>query len=642
LKIVYIHRLIILVVSVAVIALGAAVIIYAWLLEAKIADPAITGQLPLAKDAAVCFILAGLSMILQLNRKNTKAIGRALAITVMCISVLALFQNLFPAHYQSIFHIFDAYVIFGMASQTSICFILLGLALFLVREESRRYFTQLCLHVVAYIAFIVLVGHILAIPDFFLLSFFSAMAIYSAIAFLLFSVAVSLIHPTIGLTGMIMGNKMGNVMARRLTLRLSVAMLLATYMLIQFYRQRWIGIEFAIAMFAVAFQIVSLFFIYKTTSVLNKIEEKKDIATENFKAIIESAPNALVMANIKGDISLVNKQANKIFGYNASELLGKSLETIIPKRFRMAHKHKHADYYRQPEARNFDQIHDLYALRKDGTEFPVEIGITPIVTDEGTVAIASIVDVTERVQNEAIIKKQLFELQLKNQEMEQFTYIASHDLQEPLRTVLNYIQFLEEDYPEQISGEVALHVSEMKYAVNRMGILVRSLLDYGRLGQNKVLKLTDTGIIVNDVIADLNTLIKTTHASIIIDCKLPVLNTYETELRQLFQNLINNAVKFRKPDVAPIISIGCEKSGEDYEFFIADNGIGIDPKYFQRIFLMFQRLNKINEFEGYGVGLANCKKIVDLHGGRIWVESATGEGSVFKFTIPIIEDEEDS
>jgi light-regulated signal transduction histidine kinase (bacteriophytochrome) len=234
------------------------------------------------------------------------------------------------------------------------------------------------------------------------------------------------------------------------------------------------------------------------------------------------------------------------------------------------------------------------------------------------------------------------EIQVRSHEMEQFIYIASHDLQEPLRTLLNYIQLLEEDYPEQLSGEIGDHLGEMKSAITRMGVLVRSLLDYGRLGQHKVLALTDVSRVVKEVLADLNTLIKTTHTTIEIEYELPDLYVYETELRQLFQNLINNAIKFRKQDTAPIIKIGCIRHDDYYEFFVSDNGIGIDPKHFDKIFLMFQRLHKEEVYKGYGVGLAYCHKIVDMHGGRIWVESEPGKGSVFRFTILMMNDEQNS
>lgn len=249
------------------------------------------------------------------------------------------------------------------------------------------------------------------------------------------------------------------------------------------------------------------------------------------------------------------------------------------------------------------------------------------------ISMASVIDLTYRKTYEKIIKDQVAELQVKNTELEQFSYIASHDLQEPLRTVSNYIQLLEEDYPEQINDEIKIHLGVMGAAVGRMGILINSLLEYAKLGKNKQLSLTDCNAVVSHVIADLNNLIKNNNARIEVLDKLPTLYAYETELRQLFQNLINNAIKFRKEGVAPEIKIGCVQKDGYTEVSVQDNGIGIAHSHSRRIFDIFQRLHSESEYEGHGIGLANCKKIVDMHGGKIWVESQPGKGSIFKFTL---------
>lgn len=635
------YKILILPASVIVISLGVLVHIYAYLLESKIADPTVTGHLPIAKDAALCFILLGISLILRSTSRHSN-LARLFSAFIIVVSLCSLLQNFFNEGYTRYFSTISENVYFGMSAQTAICFICLSFAFFNINEPKLKSYIQTLLHFVTGIALIVIIGHMLYIPHFYLLSFFSAMALYSAISFFIISIAASFVNPDQGITGMLVGKSIGNVMARRLTIRILCAVVFVSAFLILSYRYKWLAVDFAIALGAVIFSVITLLFIHKTAFVLNKIERKQEMATKNFRAVIESAPNALVISDINGNISLVNAQANNIFGYEDGELIGKDLDVIIPERFRGAHREKQPHYFKNPKPRHFDHRLDLCALRKDGTEFPIEIGITPIITEEGTVALASIVDITELRNNEAIIKKQMSELSIKSHEMEQFIYIASHDLQEPLRTQLNYLQLLEEDYPEQLSGEIGEHLTEMKSAIVRMGILVRSLLDYGRLGQNKVLTVTDVQKVVKNVLADLNTLIKTTNAIIEVEPNLPTIQGYETELRQLFQNLINNAIKFRKPDVIPHIKIGCSKHNNYYEFYVADNGIGIDEKYFQRIFHMFQRLHKEEDYQGYGVGLANCKKIVDLHRGTIWVESELGKGSVFKFTISILDDEQNS
>jgi len=354
-------------------------------------------------------------------------------------------------------------------------------------------------------------------------------------------------------------------------------------------------------------------------------------AEEQFRSVVESAPNAIVVTGSDGKVTLVNTEAEKLFGYTRSELIGSPSQILIPSRFRKKEGGNDM-FYTAPSQRLNPGPRELFAIKKDGREFPVEMAVSPIENPDGDSTITSIIDITERKKSEVIIKKQLIELQLKNREMEQFNYIASHDLQEPLRTVSNYIEMLEEDYEDKLDDEVKESLNMINAAVSRMSLLVRSILDYGRLGRNKTLALINCGEVVNTVLSDLEYLIQNHSATITVE-PLPILPAYETELRQLFQNLINNAIKFRKKDVAPVIAIGYSQTGSTHEFYITDNGIGIEPKHFERIFHIFQRLHKEDEFEGNGIGLANCKKIVDMHGGRIWIESQHGLGTTFKFTL---------
>ncbi len=274
---------------------------------------------------------------------------------------------------------------------------------------------------------------------------------------------------------------------------------------------------------------------------------------------------------------------------------------------------------------------DLCALTRDGREIQVEIGLHPIHTQNGLLVQASIIDITERKIQEAIITRHVIELEAKNRELEQFTYIASHDLQEPLRTITNYIHLVKEDFG-QLHTELPMYITTIEQSAKRMQSLVKGLLDFARLGRDKVLVTADSGRLVTNVIADLQNLITHSQAKIFIS-DMPHLNVYETELQQLFQNLIINAIKFRREFVPPVIQIASEQVEGEWRFSVRDNGIGIAAEYHERIFHIFQRLNKDTEYEGYGIGLANCKKIAELHGGKIWVESEPGSGSTFYFTI---------
>jgi len=350
-------------------------------------------------------------------------------------------------------------------------------------------------------------------------------------------------------------------------------------------------------------------------------------AEERFRLVVESAPNAMILANAEGVITLINKQTEQLFGYARTELVGSKLEVLIPERFRGGHPEHRSHFFSSPSVRSMGVGRELFAVRKDGSEFPVEIGLNPIETDEGNVVLASIIDITERKRHEMFLA-----LERKNKELEHFNYIASHDLQEPLRTVSNYIQILEEDFADQFNEEARHHLRIIDRATKRMSILVRSLLEYSRLGREQKLVSVNCKVLVNNVISDLNGLIQVTKARIEVE-ELPLINGYEIELRQLFQNLIINAIKFRRKQVNPEIKVGYKRNNENFEFYIMDNGIGIASRHFERIFHIFQRLNNRHEYDGYGIGLANCKKIVEIHGGKIWVESVLGAGSTFKFTI---------
>jgi signal transduction histidine kinase len=231
-------------------------------------------------------------------------------------------------------------------------------------------------------------------------------------------------------------------------------------------------------------------------------------------------------------------------------------------------------------------------------------------------------------------EKRAAELLIANKELEQFTYIASHDLREPLRTVSNYMQVFEEDYLDQLDDNARKYLNAVNNATKRMSLLIKSLLDFSRLGRNIKLTSVDFKKIIDDVVADLETMIKTSHAVIEV-AEMPKLNVYETDIRQVFQNLISNAIKFQKSGNQPKIQIRSEKVNERWKFSISDNGIGIDPAHFDRVFDIFQRLHTSEvDYEGNGIGLANCKKIVQLHQGEIWIESNIGLGTTFNFTIP--------
>jgi ligand-binding sensor domain-containing protein/signal transduction histidine kinase len=224
------------------------------------------------------------------------------------------------------------------------------------------------------------------------------------------------------------------------------------------------------------------------------------------------------------------------------------------------------------------------------------------------------------------------ELEKKNQELEQFVYIASHDLREPLRTTSSFVELFQKQYKGKLDQKADTYLSYITQAADRMKTLIDDLLDYSRIGNNKELQKVDCNVILEEVLADLGIALAEAGTQI-KSGTLPVINGHPTAIKQLFQNLIANGTKFRKKDVVPVIRINTESKDDHWKFSFSDNGIGIEKQHTEKVFSIFQRLHTRKEYEGSGIGLAHCKKIVELHNGKIWIESAPGEGSTFYFTI---------
>jgi PAS domain S-box-containing protein len=252
-------------------------------------------------------------------------------------------------------------------------------------------------------------------------------------------------------------------------------------------------------------------------------------------------------------------------------------------------------------------------------------------------AIETFQDITERKRAEGELKRTLSDLKRSNTDLEQFAYVASHDLQEPLRMVTGYMQLLERRYIGKLDSDADVFIGFAVDGANRMQILINDLLTYSRVGtRGKPLTPTDCETLLPQTLSNLKVSIGDSGAVITYNA-LPTVMADGSQLAHVFQNLIGNAIKFKGED-APRIHIAAEQKGDEWVFSVADNGIGIEPEFFDRIFVIFQRLHGREEYSGTGIGLAVCKKIVDRHGGRMWVESEPGRGSTFYFTIPTKEE----
>jgi PAS domain S-box-containing protein len=364
-----------------------------------------------------------------------------------------------------------------------------------------------------------------------------------------------------------------------------------------------------------------------------KAEETLRKSQLMFETLFECLPDAIVAADAEGCITQVNASAEKLFGYNRSELLGQPVELLMPERFRAAHKGQRQKFYVAPVSRPMGAGLQLYGRRKDGREFPADIQLSTIETESGHSVLTVTRDITERKQAADALARRTEELERSNAELEHFAYVASHDLQEPLRMVASFTQLLAKRY----RGKLDSHADQfIEYAVDgarRMQDLINDLLAYSRVGtRGQEFAPTSCETVLEIALTNLKTAIEKAGARVTHD-PLPTVVADQGQLCQVFQNLVGNAVKFRGLD-APHVHVSAEKREGEWRFSVRDNGIGIDAQDAERIFVIFERLHTSAEYPGTGIGLAISKKIIERHGGRIGVESEPGKGAAFYFTIP--------
>jgi PAS domain S-box-containing protein len=352
-----------------------------------------------------------------------------------------------------------------------------------------------------------------------------------------------------------------------------------------------------------------------------------------YRGLLEAAPDAMVVVNQGGEIVLLNVQAEKQFGYRRDELLGQNVKNIIPKGFA---ERLIADGLRSAEDALAQQIGtgiELTGRRKDGSDFPIELMLSPLASAEGILVTAAIRDITTRKAAAADLLQKVEELNRSNEGLGQFAYIASHDLQEPLRMVASYTQLLSRRYKGKLDSDADEFIAFAVDGASRMQRLIQDLLTYSRVGTkgSDLLDISSENAL-RQALLNLRGAIKESGALVTHD-PLPTVLADEMQLVQLFQNLVGNAIKYQGPGVPKVHIAAARNSGKKWSFSVQDNGLGIEPQYFERIFGMFQRLHKREAFAGTGIGLAICKKIVEQHGGSISVESQPGQGSTFRFVL---------
>jgi PAS domain S-box-containing protein len=372
-------------------------------------------------------------------------------------------------------------------------------------------------------------------------------------------------------------------------------------------------------------------------SAIVEISERKRLEAR-FRATVESAPTAIVMIDQAGTIVLANAELERLFDYGRGELLRQKIEVLIPERFQAGHPALRTQYFSAPEARRMGRGRDLFGLRKDGSEFPVEIGLNPVTTDEGSFVLAAIVDITERARQAAALRQANEALERSNIELQRFAHVASHDLQTPMRSIASFVELLEATYSDKLDGQAKDWIRRTIESIGQLQTLIRDLLEYSRV-DSQAHPFTQVAFreVLDQAVSLLDTSIR--DASAEVTCgELPVVMGDRSQLVQVMLNLIGNSLKYRSSQPVRVqVSAEASAGKGEWTFAVRDNGIGIAERHHERIFEIFKRLHNQKEIPGTGIGLAVCRRVLHRHGGRIWVESQPGRGSTFFFTIPMQE-----
>lgn len=365
-----------------------------------------------------------------------------------------------------------------------------------------------------------------------------------------------------------------------------------------------------------------------------RAEEALRESEERLRTIFEASQAGIILVDPRRFITFANQRMADLFKCSMSELVGSAYS-----------EHVHPDE-RDTVDRKMKQLiageTDSVSLERhyvcaDGSDFWGFVSGRRLTDADGNLVslVGIIADITERKRAEEELHQVMDELKRSNTELEQFAYVASHDLQEPLRMVSSFTQLLARRYQDKLDAEANEFIAFAIDGANRMQRLINDLLAYSRVStRGQPLAATDCNAVLGQVRVNLSAAIAESQALVTND-DLPIVYADEGQLVQLFQNLIGNAIKFRKPGELPRVHVSAQRAEKEWVLGVCDEGIGIDPQYHERIFVIFQRLLSREEYPGTGIGLAICKRIVERHGGRIWVESELGKGATFYFTLPL-------
>ena len=690
-----------------VVALVGALVLAGWAFDVALLKSIFPGLVTMKANTAVAFVLAGAALWLLHVEQAGRRVRR---LVIACAAVTALIGLLTLGEYLLGWDLRIDQVLFReppgsvgtsqpgrMAPATALNFLLLGLALLLFHAGFAFRRAQSLTLGAGLVALLALIGYVYGVTALYGIASYTEMALHTAVAFVILSAGTLCARPERGLMAILTSEGVGGAMARRLLPAVVAVPIALGWLRLQGERRGLYSTEFGLSLVIASSVAVLVALIWRYADAVDRAAAERERAEETarrsaamFRDVLESAPDAMVIADGLGRIVIVNAQAERLFGYTREELLGRPVEMLLPERVRDAHAHHRASYHSAPLTRPMGAGLDLLGRRKDGSEFPVEVSLSPLKDDGGLLVTSVVRDITERKRAEEEIKRlnqdlerrvveRTAELEAANKELEAFAYSVSHDLRAPLRAMDGFSRMLVEKHAPQLSDEARRYLGVVRKSSQEMGQLIEDLLTFSRLGRQAVERRTVSlsrlareafedlraeceGRRVELVVGDLpeckadprllkhvfmnllSNALKFTRgrevARIEVGCHLeggggdlPECKAHPRLLKHVFMNLLSNALKFTRGREVARIEVGCRREGGEHACFVRDNGVGFDMRYVDKLFGVFQRLHRIEDYEGTGVGLAIVQRIVHRHGGRVWAEGKLDQGATVYFTL---------
>lgn len=647
--------------SITVILLGC-LVLFGWVWDITMLKGVLPGLVTMKVNTALAFILAGLSLHLQVIDKpnqSTRALARGCALLVTLIGMLTLSQDLFgwdlgidDLLYQEAAGTVQTSKPGRMAPFTALCFFLSGIALLLLDAKVRQghRLAQALILGAALISFLTLLGYGYGVQSLYGIEPYSSMALHTALAFILLSSGILCSRPDRGLMAIVTSEDLGGVMVRRLLLPALLIPLILGWLRLAGERAELYAREFGVSLMVLLGTTIFSGLILMSARSLQRIDlERGRIADalreseERFRATFEQAAVGIAHVAPDGRWLLVNQRFCAIVGYMPAELLERTFQDITHPDDLQAD----VECVRQMLANELQSYSlEKRYIRKDGSCVWINLTVSLVREPAGEPKyfIAVIEDITARRRAEEEVRRlnQLLEhrviqrtaeLEAANKELEGFSYSVSHDLRAPLRAIAGFSQILSQEYAAQLPNEAQHYLNLVQDSAKRMDKLINDLLAFSRLNRQALSRRpVDPADLVRQALEELRSEQEGRRLDIRIG-ELPECQADPSLLKQVFINLLSNALKFTRHRELAVIEIGCQAHQDTPVYFVRDNGVGFDMRYAHKLFAVFQRLHRAEDYEGTGVGLALVRRIINRHGGRVWAEAQVDQGATFYFTL---------